>query len=211
MVDQYTGTGLLLQDIFHTGVSPEVLSAVRLLGGVPVFSIAEGRGNHQTCFLLLPIAGADPTAAVSGVEVIDQSLETHNEIVVFVKGVDIFRSVENTHVVLPQVVNEERSLGAVTAQPGQVLDDDGFDFPSFHHFIDAVDACSIEVHAADIIVKGFSYDLMTLADCKVVDDLALIFQGVQFLVFITGQAIVEPDFYACFLPSEMILAWYDTR
>lgn len=34
VVDQYTGIGFLVQDIFHTGVSPEVLSAVRLLGGV---------------------------------------------------------------------------------------------------------------------------------------------------------------------------------
>ena len=58
---------------------------------VLILEIAERRDGHDALLLLLPVTGSHTTAAVTGIEVVDQSLEADDEIIVLVKGVDIFR------------------------------------------------------------------------------------------------------------------------
>ena len=89
---------------------------------VLVLEVAEGRDGHDPFLLLLPVAGSHTAAAVAGIEVIDQALEANDEIVIFVERIDIFRCREDTNIVLPQVVDEQRCLRPMTAKARQILD-----------------------------------------------------------------------------------------
>ena len=62
------------------------------------------------------------------------------------------------------------------AQAGQVFDDDGFNFPCLDHFIDFVDALTVEVHTANIVIEGFTNHLVAVADGKVIYDFSLVIQ-----------------------------------
>lgn len=55
-------------------------------------------------------------------DVLDQALEANDEIVIFVERIDIFRCREDTNIVLPQVVDEQRCLRPMTAKARQILD-----------------------------------------------------------------------------------------
>lgn len=94
---------------------------------------------------------------------------------------------------LPQVVNEDCGLRPVPPQPGEILDDDGFDLLLLHRLIDLVDARTVEVHAADVVVEGLSHHLVAVGHGIAIDDLPLIGQGIQFVVLIPGQAIRPSD------------------
>ena len=52
-----------------------------------------------------------------------------------------------------EVVNKECCLRSVTAQAGQVFNDDRLDLARFDHLIDFVDALTVEVHTADLSSK----------------------------------------------------------
>lgn len=64
----------------------------------------------------------------------------------------------------------------MTAQSGQVFDDDRFNFARFDHFIDFVDTLTVEVHTADIVIEGFSDHLVAVAGGKVVYDFLWLFR-----------------------------------
>ena len=145
---------------------------------VLVLEVSEGRGDDNAVFLLLPITCADTPTAISGIEVIHQSLEANDEVIVLVEGVDIFCSREDAHVILPQVVDEQCGLGSVSPQSGQVFYHDGIDKALFHRVIDFIDALSVEVHAADIVVERFTHDVVALCHGVVIEDLSLIGQGI---------------------------------
>jgi len=51
-------------------------------------------------------------------DVLDQTFEANDEIVIFVERIDIFRRREDANIVLPQVVDEQGSLRSVSTQPG---------------------------------------------------------------------------------------------
>lgn len=91
--------------------------------------LSKGRDHNDALFLLLTISRADSPTAVPGVEVIDQSLESNDKIVRLIEGVDISRGGEHPDIVLPQIVNEQSSLGAVPPQTGEVFHHDGLDPP----------------------------------------------------------------------------------
>lgn len=100
----------------------------------------------------------------------------------------------------PQVVNKQGCLRSVTAQPGKILDNDRLDFPSSHNFVDFVNALAVEVHAADIVVKGLADHLMPVCDGVFINDFPLICQGVQFIVLVPTQAVIQPDLHVSSFP-----------
>lgn len=91
-------------------------------------------------------------------------------------------------------LSEAPSYG-MPAKAGQIFDDDGFNFPCLDHFIDFVDALTVEVHTADIVIEGFTNHLVAIAGGKGVYDLSLVIQRVEFFILISGQAVIEPDFH----------------
>ena len=163
--------------------------------GVFILEVAEGRDEHDALLLLLPVAGAYPAAAVPGVEVVDQALESDDQVVILIEGVDVFRGGEHPDIVFPQVVNEQGRLGAVAPQTGQVLHHNGLHEAGLHRLVNPVDAGAVEVHPAHIVIKGFPHHFMAVADGVVVDDFPLIAQGVEFLVLVPREAIVQPDLH----------------
>ena len=100
----------------------------------------------------------------------------------------------------PQVVDKQSCLRSVTAQPGKILDNDRLDFPSFHNFVDFVNALAVEVHSADIVVKGLADDLVPVCDGVFINDFPLIRQGVQFIVLVPTQAVIQPDLHGSSFP-----------
>ena len=169
--------------------------------GVLILEVSKGRNHDNALFLLLTISCADSPAAVSSVEVIDQSLESNDEIIRLIKGVDIFGCREYPNVVFPQIVDEQSGLGTVPSQPGEVFHYDGLDQSGFYHFIDFIDSGTIEVHPADIVIEGFAHDFVSIGNGVVVDDIPLIAERIKFLVLISGETIVEPDFHSRHLLS----------
>ena len=151
-------------------------------------------------FLLLPVPGAHPAAAVPGVEVVHQPLEADDQIVVLIEGVDVFRGGEHSDFVFPQIVDEQGGLGAVAAQAGQILHHHGLDLSRLHHLVDPIDAGAVEVHPAHIVVERLAHHLMAISDGVVKNDLPLVAQGVEFLVLVSGQAVIQPDFHAPSFP-----------
>ena len=143
----------------------------------------------------MPVTGSHTAAAVAGIEVVDQPLEADDEIIVLVKSVDIFRCGQDPHIMFAEVVDKECCLRPVTAQAGQVFNDDRFDFARFDHLIDFVDSLTVEVHTADIVIEGFAHHLVAVADGKVIYDFPLVVQRIQFFILISGQPIIEPDFH----------------
>ena len=81
--------------------------------GVLILEVSKGRNHDNALFLLLTISRADSSAAVPSIEVIDQSLESNDEIIRLIKGVDIFGCREYPNVVFPQIVNKQSGLGTV--------------------------------------------------------------------------------------------------
>ena len=101
---------------------------------------------------------------------------------------------------LPQVVDKQSCLRSVSAQLGKILDDDCLDLSGFHSFIDFVNALAVEVHAADIVVKGLANHLMPVCDGVFINDFPLICQGVQFIVLVPTQAVIQPDLHVSSFP-----------
>ena len=162
-----------------------------------VLEVAEGRCDDDAVFLLLAVAGADTAAAVTGIKVGHQPLEADDQIVVFVEGIDPLRGGKDPYLILPEVVNEQGCLGAMPSQPGQVFDHDGIDQSRIHYLIYFGNALPFEVHTADVVIEGFSHDFVAVADGITLDDTALITQRIEFIILVTGQAVVEP--YSHFL------------
>ena len=100
----------------------------------------------------------------------------------------------------PQVVDKQGSLRSVSTQAGQVFDNDGFNLARFDHFIDFIDALAVEVHSADIVIEGLTDNFMSVCDGVFVNDLSLICQGVQFIVLVPTQAVIQPDFHVSSFP-----------
>lgn len=140
---------------------------------VLILEIAEGWDGHNTFLLLLPVTGPHTTAAIAGIEVVDQPLEADDEIIVLIKSVDIFRCGQDPHIMFTEIVDKECGLRPVTAQAGQVFNDDRFDLACFDHLIDFVDSLTVEVHTADIVIEGFAHHLVAVADGKVIYDFPL--------------------------------------
>ena len=134
---------------------------------VLVLEVAERRDGHDAFFLLLPVTGPHTTAAVAGIEVVDQPLKANDKIVVLIEGVDIFRCGQDPHIMFSEVVDKECGLRPVAAQAGQVFDNNRFDLARFDHLIDFVDSLTVEVHTADIVIEGFAHHLVAVADGKV--------------------------------------------
>ena len=155
-----------------------------------VLEIPEGRNHNQAVFLLLPVAGTHTPAAVPGVEIVYQSLEADDEIVVLVEGINVLRRGQDADVMLPKVIDEQRGLRPVASQPGQVLDDDCFDLSFLYDLVDFIDPRPVEMHSADVIVEGFANYFMSIADCEVENNLPLVRQGIQFIVLIAGEPVV---------------------
>ena len=160
--------------------------------GILILEVTEGRRDDDACFLLLSIASGHTAAAVSGIEVVHQSLEANDQIVCFVECIDVLRGGQHPDMILPQVIDEEGGLGTVTAQTGQVFDDDGIDAPGIHRFAQLGDALPFEVHAGDVVIEGLAHDGVAVTESIAFDDAALVHQGVQFFIFVTGQAVVKP-------------------
>ena len=99
------------------------------------------------------------------------------------------------HIMFSEVVDKECGLRPVTAQAGQVFNDNRFDLARFDHLIDFVDSFTVEVHTADIVIGGFAHHLVAVADRKVIYDFPLVIQRIQFFILISGQPIIEPDFH----------------
>ena len=59
---------------------------------------------------------------------------------------------------------------------------------------------AVEVHAADVIVKGLADDLMSVCDGVFINDFLLICQGVQFIVLVPAQAVIQPDLHVSSFP-----------
>ena len=83
-----------------------------------ILEISEWRNGHEPFLLFLPVAGPHTAAAVARIEIVDQTFEANDEIVIFVERIDIFRRREDANIVLPQVVDEQGSLRSVSTQPG---------------------------------------------------------------------------------------------
>ena len=133
--------------------------------------------------------------------VIDQSLESNDEIIRLIEGVDIFRCGEHSNIVFPQIVDKQSGLCTMPPQTGEVFHHDGLDQSGFHYFIDFIDSGTIEVHPADIVIEGFAYHFVSIRNSVVVDDISLVAERIEFLVLISGETIVEPDFHSRHLLS----------
>ena len=169
--------------------------------GVLILEVSKGRDHDNALFLLLTISCADSSAAVPSIEVIDQPLESNDKIIRLIKGVDIFRCGEHSNIVFPEIVDEQSGLGTVPSQPGEVFHHNGLDPSGFYYFIDFIDSGTIEVHPADIVIEGFAHDFVSIGNGVVVDDIPLIAERIKFLVLISGETIVEPDFHSRHLLS----------
>jgi len=51
------------------------------------------------------------------------------------------------------------------------------------------------VHTAHVIIERFPDGFVPVIDRKVVDDLPLIVQRIEFFILVAGQPVVKPDFY----------------
>ena len=162
------------------------------LTGVLVFEIPHRRDQHDALFLLLLVSRTDFLGDVPAVHIVEDSLEADHQLVILVACVDVFRHRQHPHIVFPQVVNEECRLRFVSAEAGKVFDDDGINRLFLHLIIDFFNALTVEVHAADIVVKGFSDDGVTVVLRVFHQNIFLIGQRIQFLVLVTGQAVIEP-------------------
>ena len=158
---------------------------------VLVFEISEWWCDDDTAFLLLPVTCADTAAAISGIEVVYRSFESNDQVIIFVEGVDTFRGGKYTHIIFPQVVDEQCSLGSVPSQPGQVFDHNGIDLPCIHHLINFGYAIPFKVHTTDIVIEGFPDDFVPIADRIAFNDTALIAERIEFVILVTGQAVVQ--------------------
>ena len=78
------------------------------------------------------------------------------------------------------------------AQPGQIFDNDGIDTSGIHRFAELCNALPFEVHAGDVVIEGLAHDIVSVTESIAFDDAALVHQGVQFFIFVTGQAVVKP-------------------
>ena len=61
------------------------------------------------------------------------------------------------------------------------------------------------MHAADIVIEGFSDDLMPVCDGVFINDFPLIRQGIQFIVLIPTQAVIQLDFHGSSFPLWCVL------
>ena len=64
-----------------------------------------------------------------------------------------------------QLVDENHRLCSVSAEPRQVFDDYRVDRFLIELLIDFLNAFALEGHSADVIIKGFSDDLMIACFC----------------------------------------------
>ena len=71
-----------------------------------VLEVAERRSDDNARFLLLSITRSHTAAAISGVEVVHEALETDDQIIRFIEGIDVFCCRKHPDIVLAQVVNE---------------------------------------------------------------------------------------------------------
>ncbi len=160
------------------------------LARVLVLEVAHRRDDDEAFSLLLTIPGADLFGDVAAVHVIEDALETDHELVILVARVDVFGDRQDADTVLAEKVDEDRRLCLVSAQTGEVFDDDGIDGFLLDFLIDLFDAVSVEVHAADIVIEGFTDDGIAVGFGVLDQDVSLIGQRVEFLVLIAGQAVV---------------------
>lgn len=162
---------------------------------VLILEVSKGRDHHDPFFLLLPVACPYTAATIAGVKVIYQTLEANDEIIVLIECVDVFRCGQNPYVVFTEVVDKQRGLCPVAAKAGEVFDNDRFNLSRFHDLVDTLDALTVEVHTADIVIERLAYHLMAVADGKVIYNFSLVVQRVEFLVLVSGQSVIEPDFH----------------
>ena len=162
------------------------------LTGVLVFEIPHRRDQHDALFLLLLVSRTDFLGDVPAVHIVEDSLEADHQLIILVACVDIFRHRQHPHIVFPQVVNKECRLRFVSAEAGKIFDDDGINRLFLHLIIDFFNALTVEVHPADIVVKGFSDDGVTVVFCVFHQNIFLIGQRIQFLVLVAGQAVIKP-------------------
>ena len=107
-------------------------------------------------------ACSDLFADVARVHIIEQAFEADNQIVVLVACVEVLSDRQNADVVLSEIVNEQRGLCFVPAEAGHILDDNRLNRALLDLFIDFVNALTVEVHTADIVVKRFADNLVTV-------------------------------------------------
>ena len=157
-----------------------------------IFEVAKRRGDDNASFLLLPVTSGHTAAAISGIEVIHQTLEADDQIVCFVEGINVFCCGQHPHMVLTQVVDIQGRLGAVSSKSGQVFDDDCIDQSGIHRFRQLLNAVTIEVHTRNIIVAGLAHNRMPMAESIAFDNASLVHQGIEFFIFVTRQAVVKP-------------------
>ena len=154
------------------------------LPGVLVLEVTEGRDDHDPFFLLLPVGGTYLPAGILGIHVVDDLFHPDDKVVVLIAGIDVLSDGYHTHVMLFEVVDEYRSLCAVAAEARKVFYDDRIDLVLFHCFTYFFDPVPVEVHAADIVVKGFAGDGESVFLSISGNDAALIRQGIEFFVLI---------------------------
>ncbi len=61
---------------------------------------------------------------------------------------------------LPEVINEERGLSFMSAESRHILNDNRLDSIVLDLFIYFINTLAVEVHTADIVVKGLADNFM---------------------------------------------------
>ncbi len=125
-------------------------------------------------------------AYVLGIEIVEYLLETDEQVVIFVSGINAFGHGNHLNFVLAQVVNEECCLCSVMSKSAQILDKDNIDLAIINRIFEFAQAFSVEAHSRNVVVKALSNNLITILFGVVQQDLPLIMKTVRFLVLIAG-------------------------
>ena len=83
-----------------------------------VFPVAEGRRDHDAVFLLLSVSRPDLFANILRLVIVHQAADTDDQVVFVAECINALRGRDHSHLVFPQIIDEQCSLGSMAAKPG---------------------------------------------------------------------------------------------
>ena len=83
-----------------------------------VFPVAEGRRDHDAVFLLLTVSRPDLFANILRIIIVHQAADTDDQVIFVAECINALRGRDHTHLVFPQIIDEQCCLGPMAAKPG---------------------------------------------------------------------------------------------
>ena len=146
------------------------------LSGILIFEVAHRRDKDDAFPLFLFVTRANLLGNIPTVHIVEDSLETHQQFVVFIARVDVLGNRQHSDVMFPQIVDEHGGLRFVPPEAGQVFDNDRVHRPALHLVLDLFNALTVKVHSADVVIVGLPDYPVTMTLGIFLEDLSLVGQ-----------------------------------